>query len=123
MNSTNWRGAFEVAIKAAAAKAGVDISGLKWDTATIDDNWGRDVGLVFSGSEFAERAARFFAVWAQKHLYPIGSYKEQFRGDYHGEMRLTKTPSGTKWMCPRHLKDPGKYAIGYATSYVYYPCD
>lgn len=84
------------AIEAAAAKIGCDVSGLRMEPCVLDRTWGDKCGLLFSGP-CAERAAAFFARWIPTH----------FRSTYQAQASFGQ---------------PQAHGLGFAVSYVYYPC-
>lgn len=129
-----WQDHLRAAIVVASKKCGCDISGLKWDTATLDNTWGDLVGLVFYGAsdDANKRAAEFFAAWMDKHgraMNIVGGYERQSSIGVRGVRHFARYDNGAEgW-----YSDPAKQniyegapvlvqtRIGYSASYVYYP--
>lgn len=129
---------FEAAFRAAAAKAGVDISAVKWTGCTTDATWGDRVGQVFYGADPAvnERAAKFFEAWYRKNaaassydaqssigfagLYHFSRYSNGAQGWYRGALPPAPAPYKID-MCGDFVFERVEAYEGYAVSTTYYP--
>lgn len=142
--AVDWRAEFKAAIERAAAKCGSDISNLKWEDCSTDRTWGDRCGLVFFGAadDVNERAAKYFEKWAHKHLRAmgvVGSYNAQASISYAGEMYYSKCENGAGGWYPEgtdkvdlaaktittnygSVSHAIEMRLGFATSYVYFPC-
>lgn len=129
---------FDRDLKRASERAGVDISGLQYDHATLEANWGDLVGLVFYGAsrEVNERAAQYFEKWAQKH-FSAGNYNAQRAIRQMGEYHFSRFNNGAKGWYRGPLKEvPADRKLsgcdfvlkcvetreGFGVATTYYPC-
>ncbi len=129
---------FQKAFKAAAAKAGIDVSQVKHTGCATNTTWGDRVGTVFYGADAAtnERAARFFETWYRKNA-PKSSYEAQSSIAYEGVFHFHKCSNGAQgWyrgvlppapepykseMCGDFVFERVEGYEGYAVSTTYYP--
>lgn len=144
--TTDWTDTFRKALEQAAAKAGFKAP--RFEDCTTDATWGDRCGLVFWGEapEVCERAARYFESWARKHLRAmnvIGGYNQQESIGVEGQFYFARYANGAKgwYRIRKDTKIPvegtgqtynvggepytntvEEVRLGYATSYVYYPC-
>lgn len=128
------------AMRAAAAKGGLDLTGLQVERCSTDRTWGDRDGLVFFGAapEVNERAAKFFEVWAHKNLRrlgAVGGYETQESIHFEGAFYFVAFDNGARGWHRGEDKSglkvgdkPYSYLTktearaGFATSFVYYPC-
>lgn len=124
---------FKADLKAAAAKAGCDLSGLLIESCTMDQTWGDRIGLFFSG-QHAERAAKWFAGWLLRNRGD-GSYEAQRSvGGVEAWTRLVYKANGATSHCrgeakaPDYDRDPAAWLAGFeltpgfSVSHTYHPC-
>ena len=142
MTAATWRDHLLAAIRTKAAACGADVAGLRVESCVTDVTDGARWGLVFHGAapDVCERAARFFAVWAARHLRDLGvvgghGYQESIA--YVGEMSFARGLGGTAgygwhrghvpaetvyYGCgEEEASDPNVLRRGYATAYAYQP--
>lgn len=128
---------FESALRGAAAKAGIDLSGLKFERCVTDRTWGDRCGVVFFGAsaEVNKRAAEFVYTWMAKRPR-VSSYDAQSSLSFQGLMSFQRFTNGAGGWSPGALPaDPAPYAIstgfvmartegfeGFAVNTTYYPC-
>jgi hypothetical protein len=127
---------FQASLERAARKAGIDLTGLKFEQCTTDRTWGDRVGQVFYGAspEVNERAARFFLEWIQKQPH-VGNYEAQRSRSYQGAMYYRKFSNGAGGWDKSPLKPYAEYTLpsgfvmsvveertGVAVNTTYFPC-
>lgn len=138
MNATQ-AAKFETALRAAAAKAGIALEGLKWEQCTTDRTWGDRCGLVFHGAsaQVNRRAAEFFHAWVAAQPRR-SSYEAQSSLSVEGLMHFTRWSNGAcGWSkgalqaapAPAELAGCSGFVLarteafeGYAVNTTYYPC-
>lgn len=132
-NEMHYSDRAEMAMRAAAAKAGHDISNISVKYATLDATWGDRMGLVVLGGDQAtrERCAAFLLAWCAKYFAGRTSYECQNAVRAAGNVTwLThKAGAGVFPADPPDYYSAEKAADyrarsqpGVAVSTVYYPC-
>jgi hypothetical protein len=114
------------ALSKAAAKAGVDVTGLRVEAACLDRTWGDLDGFVFYGADMGtcERAAQWFLRWYKPGA---SSYEAQTAVRPKGVYTFRRYANGAKGWCAGNGADSPFVAcverrVGVAVSTHYYPC-
>lgn len=131
----NWKARFGTDLTEAAALAGIDLGGMQWVSANMDNTWGDKVGLAFFDAtrDVLDRAATFFAMWSARHLKGSTSYNAQWV-PCHGSVEMHRahySNGAANWMDGHDVPvQPSRHAgltishIDFAVvvPFVYYPC-
>ena len=108
------------ALSCAAAKVGVDVSGVRIANVLIDQTWGSRYGLCFYGAseDVCKRAASFYVAWCEKH--------EQLNPELamRGKLHFARWASGVSGWYQKPVEatpDLVESSVGYAVSTFYVP--